>query len=174
MDVTQIALTTSTLAEGDPPAATMWRDSKFSSFWLMPSPKAKGSRGERLAADILENLGHKVLRNPKGRPIRRKGDSDHDIVVNEHRTEVKTSLTWGEEQNCFTWQQIRPFQEYDRIVFIGVNPNDAHAWWATKEDVLQHLANVDSYRQHGGKNGGQELYWIKNEIPTWFRSIEEW
>ena len=84
------------------------------------------------------------------------------------------SLTWGEQQNCFTWQQIRPLQEYDRIVFIGVNPDSLHLWWATKEDILQHIAGHDSYRQHGGKNGGQDLYWIKNEIPTWFRSIEEW
>jgi len=174
MDVTQVALSTTTLAEGNPPGASMWQGSKFESFYLMSSPKAKGCRGERLAADILENLGHNVPRNRKGRPVRIKGDSDHDIVVNGHRIEVKMSLTWGGVENCFTWQQIRPSQGYDRIVFIGINPNSVQMWWATKADITKHIEGCDSYRQHGGKDGKQDLYWIRNEVPTWFRSLKEW
>lgn len=174
MDVTEVALATSTLAEGNPAGASMWKDSKFESFYLMSSPKAKGARGERLAADILENLGHKVPRNRLGRPVREKGDSDHDIVANGHRIEVKLSLTWGDNENCFTWQQIRPSQGYDRIVFIGINPNSVQMWWASKDDINKHIQGHDSYRQHGGKDGQQDLYWIRNEVPTWFRSLKEW
>ena len=139
----------------------------------MPSPKAKGARGERLAADIMEALNHRVLRNRKRKPIRRKGNSGHDIVVDEKETEVKLSLTWGEELNCWTWQQIRD-QEYKRIIFIGLNPNEVKVWWATKQDVQKYVIGNDDYRQHGGKDGKQDVYWIRNEIPTWFKTLGEW
>ena len=171
--VTEIARTSETLSEPSP-NQDFWKDSIFESFYLMSSPKSKGSRGERLAAEIMEKLNHTVLRNKNGKLARLQGDSDHDIVVDNFRTEVKLSLTWDGVPNRFTWQQIRSLQDYDRILFIGMNPNDVNIWWASKKDLKDNIFGKPCYRQHGGKNGKQDLYWIKNEIPSWFRTIEEW
>ena len=174
MNLTEMALKTKTMQEPPRPGAEMWKKSRFESFYTIPSPKAKGSKGERLAADVMEGLNHTILRNKKGKPIRRKGDPGHDIVVEGYLTEVKTSLTWGEELNSFTWQQIRTMQHYDRIIFIGINPDSVQMWWATKGDIDKFIAGNDAYRQHGGKKGKQDLYWIQKEVPSWFKPMEEW
>lgn len=173
MIVNEIAQRSKTLQE-KVNGVDFWRNSLYESFFLMSSPKAKGSRGERLAAEVMETLGHDILRKKNGKLARLEGDADHDIVVDGHRTEVKLSLTWDGTPDRFTWQQIRSLQEYDRIIFIGINPNEAKMWWATKKDLERNIFGKACYRQHGGKDGKQELYWIKNEVPSWFRSIEEW
>jgi hypothetical protein len=174
LNVNAIALNSSTLQER-PNGANFWKDSPYESFYTMSSPVAKGSRGERLAAEIMETLDHDILRKKNGKLARLAGNSrDHDIVVDGHRVEVKLSLTWGKEVDQFTWQQIRSLQEYDRIIFVGINPNEAKMWWATKKDLEDNLFGRHIFRQHGGKEGKQELYWIRNNIPAWFRTIEEW
>jgi hypothetical protein len=101
------------------------------------------------------------------------GNSGHDIVVDGKETEVKLSLTWGNELDCWTWQQIRS-QQYERIIFIGLNPNEIKVWWATKKDIQRHIIGNGGYRQHGGKKGGLDVYWIRNEIPSWFKTLEDW
>jgi hypothetical protein len=173
MLVNEIASKSRTLQEKNV-GIDFWRDTLYESFFLMSSPKAKGARGERLAAEIMETLGHDILRKKNGKPARLDGDADHDIVVGGYRTEVKLSLTWDGQPDRFTWQQIRSLQDYDRIILIGVNPDEVKMWWATKKDLEQNIFGKSCYRQHGGKNGKQELYWIKNEIPSWFRPIGEW
>jgi len=90
------------------------------------------------------------------------------------KIEVKTSLAWGGVDNQFTWQQIRTLQDYDRVVFVGINPDSLQMWWAGKQDILDNLAGQDRYRQHGGKSGKQDLYWIRNEVPTWFKEMSTW
>jgi len=173
--VNEIALGSDTLKE-KPSNLEFWRGSLFESFKPM-SPVAKGSRGERLAAEVLEKLGHDVLRKKNRKLARLDGDKDHDIVVDGYRTEVKLSLTWGDTLDTFTWQQIRPFQKYDRIIVIGMNPNEVKMWWATKEDLEDNIFGKACYIQHGGKDGNQDLYWIRTEadgIPSWLRNMEEW
>ena len=173
MIVNEIALKSETLKERSP-GIDFWEGSSYESFYTMSSPKAKGSRGERLAAEVMESLGHNILRKKSGKLARLSGNSDHDIVVNGHRVEVKLSLTWGTEYDKFTWQQIRSLQEYDRIIFVGINPDEVKMWWATKEDLENNVFGDAAFRQHGGKKGNQELYWIRDGIPSWFRSVGDW
>lgn len=169
--VTEIALGSDTLKEKCG-SRDFWRGSLFESFHSM-SPAAKGARGERLAAEIMESLGHTVLRKKNGKPARLNGDSNHDIVVNGCRTEVKLSLTWGETLDTFTWQQLRPLQSYERIIFMGMNPNELKIWCATKEDLENNIFGKACYVQHAKL----DIYWIKTErhgVPSWLRNIEEW
>lgn len=112
----------------------------------------------------METLGHKVTR-PES--------SDHDRIISNHKTEIKVSTTWNEELNNFTWQQIRD-QDYDRIIFVGINPNDISVWWATKDDLREYVLGQDSKRQHAGKDGGQELYWLQgSKGEQWFRDLAD-
>jgi hypothetical protein len=173
MNLTETALNTSVILSEGNPKWGMWKGSPFESFYLCSS-KAKGSKGERLIAEVMEQLGHRILRDKKGKLRRLDGNSDHDIVVDGHTVEVKTSLTWGSDRDMFTWQQIRSMQNYERIIFIGLNPDEMKVFWATKKDLKDNIFDRDEYRQHGGKNGDQELYWIKNHVPSWFKSLEEW
>lgn len=139
-----------------------WAGSPFEWFKTIPSPRGRGVAGERIVAQFLERSGH---------TISRPGDSDCDIVVGEHRVEVKASTTWAGGLDRFTWQQIRD-QRYDRIVFLGVNPQDAILYWATKEDLQTYIFGRNEFRQHAGSQGGQDLYWIRNVGRLgWFREI---
>ena len=143
------------------------------------SPKAKGAWGERLTCDILESYGATVPRDKKGKNKKPKGaGSDYDVWVNDKKIEVKTSFAWDEEPDKFVWQQIRD-QDYEYIVFIGVNPGECKAWWATKEDIVNNIFGRNEYRQHGGNSGEQDLYWIQTtmfdgNVPGWFRPIKDW
>lgn len=141
---------------------TIWKNSLFRYFRDMSS-KSKGAEGEKLVHQFMEKLGHAVFR---------ANNSDFDRYISGHKTEIKTSTCWDEIENKFTWQQIRN-QEYDRIIFVGINPNDVVFYWATKEDLKENIFNINERRQHSGKNGGQELYWIQGvtKMP-WFRKIE--
>jgi len=153
---------------------TIWDDSKFEQFRQFHSSR-KGAQGEQFVADILESMGYAVHRSKKGKACRPAGgSSDYDLLVNDLRVEVKASTAWDENPNNFKWQQIRN-QQYDRIVFMGVNPNEAWMWWASKLDLEAHIFGRDEYRQHAGKDGNQELYWIASNdnipVPAWFRTI---
>ena len=173
MNLTEVALRTPVMRDEENPKWNIWQSSPFESFYLSSS-KAKGSKGERLLAAVLETLGHDILRDNTGKLQRLDGNSDHDIVVDNYKVEVKTSLTWGEERDKFTWQQIRSKQDYERIIFIGLNPDEMKVFWATKKDLEENIFGIDKHRQHGGKDGKQDLYWIRNDFPHWFKSLEEW
>lgn len=141
---------------------TIWKNSHFRYFRDMSS-KSKGAEGEKLVHQFMEKLGHIVSRAK---------NSDFDRYISGHKTEIKVSTSWDEVEDKFTWQQIRN-QEYDRIVFVAINPNDVKFYWASKADLKKYVFDKDEYRQHSGKNGGQELYWLQgvSKMP-WFRDIE--
>jgi hypothetical protein len=142
----------------------------------------KGSQGERLVADILEAKGCTVPRNKTGKNKKPKGaGTDYDLWIDDIKIEVKTSTTWDNVLNRFRWQQLRSTQDYERVVFVGINPNDIYLWWCTKQDLEAHIFGRDNFRQHAGKNGKQDLYWLSTngatdlpDTPKWFRCIERW
>jgi hypothetical protein len=158
-----------------------WSGSLFEWFRRIASPKAKGSKGERMVADILEALGADVPRDKTGKPTKPKGSgTQFDIFPDQIKTEVKTSSAWEGTDFGWTWQQIRAMQDYERLVCLGINANGAYAWWCTKEDLEKHIFGRNEFRQHGGSTGKQDLYWISTpggdtaEVPTFFRSMDTW
>jgi hypothetical protein len=157
-----------------------WEGKKFEWFRRIASPKAKGARGERMVADILEALGADVPRDPTGKPTKPPGSgTEFDIYPDKTKTEVKTSSAWEGTDDRWTWQQLREEQTYDRVIFLGINADSAQAWWCTKEDLEQHVFGQSSFRQHGGRNGTGPMYWIHTanyglSAPPWFRSMDTW
>lgn len=149
---------------------SIWKDSIFECFNSINSPKSKGSQGEKLVKQFMEKQGHKI----EGRiTSSKRKSSDYDCIIDGMFVEVKTSSTWGDVLDNFTWQQIRN-QDYDRIVFVAINPNDVTFYWATKDDLKEHIFGRDEYRQHAGKDGKQELYWIQGvKNMPWFRDIKD-
>ena len=49
-------------------------------------------------------------------------NTDHDTRINGKKLEVKGSSLWGTDASHFRWQQIRPSQDYEVIVFIAIYP----------------------------------------------------
>jgi|TARA_B100002003_G_scaffold246335_1_gene275768 hypothetical protein len=74
------------------------------------------------------------------------------------KVEVKGSFGWitnGRITN-FRWQQIRPHQDYDHVVFIAVYPDVMKFYVADKETVVREVCYQDENgnwpnNQHGGK-----------------------
>ena len=138
-----------------------WLGSKFE-FTRSISSKQKGSFGEKFVAAVMKDMGFDVSR---------RYSSDHDIVVNGMSAEVKMSTAWDNKKDAFKWQQIRN-QDYKLIFFLGINPNDFTIWWATKDQLNEKVIGKDEYRQHAGKDGNQELYWISCR-QEWFNDLSE-
>lgn len=137
----------------------IWKGSKFEKLKKTPSPRARGAMAERLLKQILIKKGCKITK-PKSK------SSEYDLHVNGLRVEVKMSTLWNSNESSFKWQQIRN-QEYDLILFMAVYPNELKIWGATKETIRKEVFGKDELRQHAGKNGKQELYWISDQQP-WF------
>ena len=143
-----------------------WRGSMFEQFALIRSPRSRGAVGEKLVSDIMELWGSKV---------KRSRTANYDRIIDNIPTEIKVSTTWNCMEDNFRWSQIRN-QPYERIIFGGINPNEAKLAWATKDD-LQKWVFTDSNRQHAGKNGGLDIYWVSGSIEMnnhFMRPIREW
>ena len=163
MDVTQLMANTETFKNLLKESETdIWKGSLFEPLKRLSS-RSKGAKAEKMTQETMELLKYIV---------RKAMSSDHDRVISDYATEIKFSTCWDGELNKFTWQQIRGGQDYDRIIFIGCNPNDIHMWWATKDDLKKHVFGRDKLRQHKGKDGEQELYWLSgvHKMP-WFRDM---
>ena len=178
MLLTEIVTNTNTYQQWHEEDTSFWDDSKFEKLKIMSSRK-KGAQSERLTADIMEGLGCDVPRDKKGRNKKPYNSSEFDLFIDGIRIEVKMSTAWDNTLNKFTWQQLRD-QDYQRAIFLGINPNDLDMWWCTKDDLISHIFGRDEHRQHAGKDGGQELYWIHTsggntaDVPSFFKTMEEW
>jgi len=178
MLLTEIATKSNTYQQWYQEDTSFWDGSEFEKLKVMSSRK-KGAQAERLTADIMEGLGCDVPRDRNGNNKKPYSSSDFDLFIDGFRVEVKMSTAWDNTLNKFTWQQLRN-QDYQRVIFVGINPNHLDMWWCTKEELRSFIFGRDKYRQHAGKNGGQELYWIHTsggdtvDVPSFFKTMGEW
>lgn len=142
-----------------------WKNSNFEWFRSIPSPRTKGKIGEEIVALYMKQLGH-IIQKPLNK--------DHDRIINNHKVEIKTSTTWNNKPDRFTWQQIRQNDDFDRVIFLGINPNDTQMYWASYDDLVKNLFCHDKYRQHKGASGGQDMFWIQNASRLdWFSEMKD-
>lgn len=140
-------------AEHDDP----YRGTAFEAFHHMSS-RAKGAAFEKLASIVLESLG---------KTVKRAIDSDYDRIVDGSRVEIKGSFLWA-GTSSFKWQQIRPNQKYDYIVFVAVYPECVKFYASTKADCDIFVTQQDSsgnyiYNQHGGISTNSGTFAIMGE-----------
>ena len=124
-----------------------YADSQFKPIKDMTS-KRKGRFFEVLTEEYVENMGWRV-----SKPT----NSDHDTVINGKKGEIKGSFRWvvDGELTHYRWQQIRPSQDYEYMVFLAVDPNNIRFYCASKQEVSDFVTVQDSngnfpYNQHGG------------------------
>ena len=121
-----------------------WTDSPFA--WITTLPSAtKGKLGSRLVKQWCTLQGLSIGTSP---------DSEADLLINNHRVEVKFSTLW--DSGIYKFQQIRD-QNYEYIICLGISPHNVHCWVidkaTLKEKVIGHMG------QHTGKSG-KETSWL--------------
>ena len=124
-----------------------YADSKFKPIKDMTS-KRKGRFFELLTEEYAENMGWKI-----SKPT----NSDHDTVINGKKVEIKGSFLWVVDGQLthYRWQQIRPSQDYEVMIFLAVDPKNIRFYAADKQEVADFVTVQDSngnypYNQHGG------------------------
>lgn len=112
------------------------------------SSKRKGRFFEVLTEEYCENLGF---------TIDKPQNSDHDSIINGKKVEIKGSFRWvvdGQLKN-YRWQQIRPSQDYELMIFLALDPDNIRFYGANKKEVADFVTIQDEngnfpYNQHGG------------------------
>lgn len=134
--------------------AAPWTDSPFE--WVLTLPSAsKGKLGKRLVYQWCALKGLSIDSSP---------DSQADMLINDHRVEIKFSTLW--ETNIYKFQQIRD-QNYEYAVCLGISPFDAHCWVVSKKILKQNV--IGHLGQHTGL-AGQETAWFAvnpKAPPSW-------
>ena len=121
-----------------------WRGTNFEGY-LNLSATQMGAFGETLVTKIMKNLGSTI--EPRINP-------GHDKIIDGYKTEIKFSLSLKE--NHFSFNHIATHKDWDRIILLGVNPNNKfHMNWIYKKDFVDNI-NSDACifrRQQGGGDG---------------------
>ena len=126
-------------------AVDPYANSAFQQFKSLSSKK-KGKFFELLYEEYMTGKGCKV---------EKPNNSNHDRICNSRKKEIKGSFLWGTGTH-FRWQQIRPGQDYDDMVFVCVFPDRVEFYEAEKQTVTAAVEVQDEkgnwiYNQHGGK-----------------------
>jgi len=142
-------------------------DSPFRIYKEMSS-KRKGKFFEQLVSEYCEHLGFDV---------RRADSTDYDRKINGHRCEIKGSTLWGQGDQ-FRWQQIRPNQQYDVIIFLAMYPDRCEMYSSKKDEVADYVTQPDEdgfwkCNQHGGKTVNSGTFFLDGfpEDFTFMKSL---
>lgn len=148
-----------------------WIGTPYERYRYMDN-KQKGEYGERLVSLLFETLGSKVERAITSTAC-------YDRLIDGMKVEIKFSLAHTDNKNmrikpdCFTMNHVAVGKDWDRLVFVGVNPttHKNREVFMTKEMFVAALESGEFFSsQQGGKNGGNDDYMIAG--PKLIRLIE--
>lgn len=141
----------------------LWRGTFLQGYRYMGN-KQKGVFGELFALEYLKSKGFKV----NGR---QNNDTDYDLLVEGLRVEVKFSVALTETnkktgvqrlvKDKFMMNHIGIGKDYDRILFIGINPifKESRIVWFDKKDIKKSINNDEYFdSQQGGKKSDNDDY----------------
>ena len=131
-----------------------WIGSPFA--WIRELPSgAKGKLGKQLISSWCAAKGLATA-SPK--------DSDADLLINNHRIEIKFSTLW--KTGIYRFQQIRD-QNYEHLVALGISPFEVHCWVISKSVLKKNV--IGHSPQHTGASGS-DTFWIgfkPHNPPEW-------
>lgn len=126
-----------------------WDDSPFRDLKLMPA-KQKGKRFEEISIDLLKKLRYKT---------KKRTSTDHDVILENKKVEIKGSTLRRNCEEEFTFLQIRPYQDYEEMLFTCFYPHKVEMWLLDKQAINDNIVNGMSVKgradiyikaQHGG------------------------
>ena len=136
------------------PKLDPWIGSNFEGY-LSINNKSKGIFGEHFVSKIMEKKGSQVCR---------RINSSHDRMIDGYKTEIKFSLS--QKKNKFLFNHIACHKDWERIILLGVNPNNhVRMNWIYKEDFIKNIQsdNCVFNRQQGGKKGENDDFMFSSE-----------
>jgi hypothetical protein len=145
-----------------------WSGSPLEDMQWLPSG-SKGHMFEKIVLNLCSKLYNFETKTTKSK--------ETDAIINGFSVEIKSSTSWQGIPGMWVWQQIRRFHEYERMLFLGIDPDKAHLFWCTKRDLDYNLFPFRKNIQHGGKRGNQQLYWLrvsylKGDFPHYLKTMD--
>jgi hypothetical protein len=133
----------------DSPIDSRWFAGPFYNLKML-SAKTKGKRFEQIAQFVFESRCL-VVDSPDS--------SDHDRIVSGEKLEVKGSTITRGTDDCFSFLQIRPDQDYDFLVletFWFDGTIQFHK--ISKETVIKMIGLGIFKKQHGGNKAESRTF----------------
>lgn len=126
-----------------------WNQGPFADLKRLPA-KAKGKRFEQIAQRVFESRGHAV-----GRPL----NKDHDRLVDSHKYEIKGSTITKGSNDCFSFLQIRPSQDYNYLVLETFWFDGLIKYHKLDKTQINGLIAAGTFvPQHGGRKGNSGTF----------------
>jgi len=145
--MTEINLPPELLAAND--IDPRWNQGPFADLKRLPA-KAKGKRFEQIAQRVFESRGHAV-----GRAT----NKDHDRLVDGHKYEIKGSTITKGSNDCFSFLQIRPVQDYDFLVLETFWFDGSIRYYRLDKPQINNLITDGTFvPQHGGRKGNSGTF----------------
>ena len=122
-----------------------------SPYFLLKCMKAKqaGSRYEKIVEAIYSNAGETV---------EAPNNTDHARIINGEKVEIKGSMVTKGSDDKFSFLQVRPAQEYDKVVFLAIYFDEINLFEMTKKQILVAIEKGIFKKQHGGKKADSGTY----------------
>ena len=149
-----------------------WIGTSFEGY-LNLSNTQMGAFGEILVSKIM---------NKNGSDICKRDSTGHDRIIDGYKTEIKFSLS--RRIDFFTFNHLACHKDWERLIFLGVNPdNHFRMNWLYKEKFISNI-NSDSRifrHQQGGEAGKNDDFMfadkysklketgILQEMDTWLK-----
>jgi hypothetical protein len=120
--------------------------------------KQKGKRYEKITECVIRKLGHTV-----SKPT----NTDHDRIIDGLKVEIKGS-TLNKNTEHFSFLQIRPSQDYDKMYFSMFYPDKLVIVEMNKDKIIENIKLRNFKKQHGGNkaDSGTYLYYGNLESLT--------
>ena len=126
-----------------------WLAGPFANLKALPA-KGKGKRFEQIAQAILESRGHAVAR---------AANKDHDRIVDGRKSEIKGSTITKGSDDCFSFLQIRPAQDYEDMILETFWFDGTIRFYRMDKAQVSTLVSQNIFvPQHGGKAGNSGTY----------------
>lgn len=147
-----------------------WLSGPFYNLKML-SAKTKGKRFEQIAQYIFEQ---------KGLIVEKASNTDHDRIVSEKKLEVKGSTITKGSDDCFSFLQIRPDQDYDFLVLETFWFDGTIKFFKLSKEIVLNMIDTNLFKkQHGGNkaesrtfcyNGNmtpfENYFWFQVKIET--------
>lgn len=137
------------------PEDARYVDSIFRHFKALGA-KQKGKRGEIITRDVLSKLNF-LIESPVS--------TDHDMILDGVKCEIKSS-TLGKNTENFSFLQIRPDQDYDKLIFSMFYPDELVIMSMEKSDVLRNIEEGVFKKQHGGNKAESRTFLYYGNFDT--------
>lgn len=166
-----------------------WIDDPVFKNYHKLSNKQKGVLGEYYVEKFLSELGFKV---------EKRQNSDHDLMIDGYKVEVKFSLATSRKtkisRNMFIMNHVAKTKDWDRLLLVTVNPQRegihvdserVNFYWQSKSDFVNYMSttpykeSVFRYQQSGEKAKNDDYICSGKRLKQWIemdsvKTLDQW